>query len=58
MSPIISLARKAFLGPLLSAYLDGIPGAAQRRCVTEIDVVQIFDSQVAVYGGGKDIDPL
>ena len=45
-------------GPGLGGHLDGVPGAAQRRGVGQVQVADRLDGHAVVDGGGGDVDAL
>src|SRR5579862_4577136 len=45
-------------GPGLGAGLDGVPGAAQRRGVGQVQVAERLDAHAVEDRGGRDVDPL
>ena len=44
--------------PVLGRELDGVPRAAQRRCVGQVEVGDVVDGHAQVDRGGVDVDPL
>lgn len=47
-----------YLNPSLRGCLRGIPGAAERRGIAEVQIVQLLDLHFVKYGGGEDVDAL
>src|SRR5579875_732772 len=52
------MLRSRGAGPGLGAGLDGVPGAAERRGVGQVQVADGVDGHAVVDGGGGDVDPL
>ena len=52
-------ARWLVLGhPCLRGDLDGVPGRAQRRCVGEVEVIDVGHVHAVEERGGVGVDPL
>lgn len=45
------------LRPALRTHLNGIPGAAQRRRIAQVQVVQHLDAHAVEDSRGKNVDP-
>ena len=45
-------------GPGLGGHLDGVPGAAERWGVAQVQLAEPLDGHVVEQGGGRDVDAL
>jgi pimeloyl-ACP methyl ester carboxylesterase len=43
-------------GPGLGGELDGVPGAAERWGIRQVEVVDLVDGEAVLDGGGEDVD--
>jgi hypothetical protein len=55
---LLELIGSELAAPFLSNHMHRIPGAAQRRRVTEIKVVELFYGHAPEECGGEDVDTL